>query len=208
MFILDIRHYAALLLHPKYSLLGTCLPELKQEIEDYVLDEMTAIEEGMSTPKSKRRQTNDASIRQKRKKTAAFMFDEFSYYSEVQTSIDDDDDDNDDLNDTNTKIRSSSDELMEYRVLVSKTSEHLLNQEDPTAWWKQYKQYLPVLAQVAQRLFSIPATSAAVERTFSSAGYIYSNRRANLAGTSLDDIILVRSKNKMKMNDIRAIDEQ
>ncbi|KAJ9531324.1 hypothetical protein QJQ45_006775 [Haematococcus lacustris] len=51
---------------------------------------------------------------------------------------------------------------------------------DPVAWWRRYGKKLPHLQVVAQRVLSIPATSAATERLFSAFKFIWSDRRSRL----------------------------
>ncbi|KAJ9511852.1 hypothetical protein QJQ45_004574 [Haematococcus lacustris] len=51
---------------------------------------------------------------------------------------------------------------------------------DPVTWWEWYGKKTPVLQQVAQRVLSIPAASAGVERLFSVFKFIWSDRRNRL----------------------------
>ncbi|KAJ9515752.1 hypothetical protein QJQ45_008632 [Haematococcus lacustris] len=51
---------------------------------------------------------------------------------------------------------------------------------DPVTWWEWYGKKTPVLQQVAQRVLSIPDTSAGVERLFSVFKFIWSDRRNRL----------------------------
>ncbi|CAF4613452.1 unnamed protein product, partial [Didymodactylos carnosus] len=53
---------------------------------------------------------------------------------------------------------------------------------NPLYFWQQQQTQLklPLLARVARRIFSIPATSAAVERLFSASGNLITPIRANL----------------------------
>ncbi|KAJ9518204.1 hypothetical protein QJQ45_010146 [Haematococcus lacustris] len=51
---------------------------------------------------------------------------------------------------------------------------------DPVTWWEWYGKKTPVLQQVAQRVLSIPATLAGVERLFSVFKFIWSDRRSRL----------------------------
>jgi hypothetical protein len=65
--------------------------------------------------------------------------------------------------------------------------------DNPLLFWKEQQNVLPNLSQLAKKIFSIPASSAAVERAFSSAGVIISQRRSNTNPSMVNDIILVRS---------------
>ena len=50
-----------------------------------------------------------------------------------------------------------------------------------------------VYSELAKKIFCIPASSAAVERAFSSAGVIITQRRNSISPSLVNDIILVRS---------------
>ena len=67
-------------------------------------------------------------------------------------------------------------------------------------FWKQpeYHRVFPNLAWLAKQHFSIPCSSAAVERQFSAARQIVYQRRANLDPSTLNDIIFLRSREKQK----------
>ncbi|CAF0844168.1 unnamed protein product [Adineta steineri] len=65
--------------------------------------------------------------------------------------------------------------------------------DDPLIFWQEQESILPNLSKLAKRIFCIPASSAAVERTFSSAGNIISQRRSSLNPSLVNDMILVRS---------------
>ena len=71
---------------------------------------------------------------------------------------------------------------------------------NPLDFWKQsqYHRAFPNLARLAKQYFSIPCSSAAVERQFSFARQIINQRRANLDPSILTDIIFLRSREKQK----------
>lgn len=52
---------------------------------------------------------------------------------------------------------------------------------DPLDWWKSNHLQLPLLANVAKKLFCIPATSVPSERAFSTSGHILSPQRSRLS---------------------------
>jgi hypothetical protein len=64
---------------------------------------------------------------------------------------------------------------------------------DPLRSWKEHQSKFPCLSLIARRLFSIPVTSAAVERSFSAAGLTITERRSSLDPSTVNDILLVRS---------------
>ncbi|EZA46507.1 Zinc finger BED domain-containing protein [Ooceraea biroi] len=51
---------------------------------------------------------------------------------------------------------------------------------DPLEWWKSHENRFPLVAQLAKKYLSIPATSVASERTFSTAGNIVTAKRSCL----------------------------
>jgi hypothetical protein len=67
---------------------------------------------------------------------------------------------------------------------------------NPLKFWKDQQEKLPHLSRLARRIFSIPATSASVERQFSGVGLIIQERRTNLNPEQLDNILLIRSMQK------------
>lgn len=64
---------------------------------------------------------------------------------------------------------------------------------DILLFWDQNKTVFPKLYQLSLKIICVPATSAASERAFSSAGYIFSSRRANLNYRKLNDMAVVKS---------------
>ena len=94
----------------------------------------------------------------------------------------------------------------------------LKQDENPLIWWKANKATFPMLSLLASkfslthnridvsyfigRIFSIPVTSASVERQFSQAGLVYCDRRTRIKPTLLNDMLLIRSKYKMTLNDL------
>lgn len=65
--------------------------------------------------------------------------------------------------------------------------------DNPLLFWKEQELLLPNLSKLSRQIFSIPASSAAVERSFSAAGLVISQRRTNLSPSTINDILLVRS---------------
>lgn len=64
-------------------------------------------------------------------------------------------------------------------------------------FWKNHSKTFPLLSTLAKRIHSIPATSTGVERQFSSAGLIINQRRTNSNPDQVDNILLVRSVQKI-----------
>ena len=64
---------------------------------------------------------------------------------------------------------------------------------DPLAEWKRIAGEFPVLARLARRYLAIPATNAAVERLFSAAGNVYSEKRKALDPDTAAAVIFLYS---------------
>lgn len=58
-------------------------------------------------------------------------------------------------------------------------------------WWRAHEDEHPLIAQVARRLLSLQASSAASERSFSKGGLIVSKKRQCLSGARVDGLSLV-----------------
>ena len=58
-------------------------------------------------------------------------------------------------------------------------------------WWRLHESEHPLVAQVARRLLSLQASSAASERSFSKGGLIVSKKRHCLSGARVDGLSLV-----------------
>jgi hypothetical protein len=70
--------------------------------------------------------------------------------------------------------------------------------EDPLVFWRKHhiQTAFPNLTRLAMRYLSVPCSSAAVERQFSAAGQVITQRRANLDPTTVNDILFLRSVEK------------
>jgi hypothetical protein len=62
----------------------------------------------------------------------------------------------------------------------------------PLEWWRRNKQFFPALATLARQYLCVPATSAGVERFFSSAGLTISHLRTRLSSKSVEQILFLR----------------
>lgn len=78
---------------------------------------------------------------------------------------------------------------LDLEIYRSEPTEPLMT--DPKVWWRSQTSY-PVLSQVAQRLLSIEATSANIERLFSSLKCIQGDYRQNLSSSTLVDLARTR----------------
>ena len=87
---------------------------------------------------------------------------------------------------------SNADEVDRYIDLKIEDNDQY---SDPLMFWKeqQHQSSFPNLARLARRYFSIPCSSAAVERQFSAAGQIVTQRRSNLDPSTVNNILFLRS---------------
>ena len=60
-------------------------------------------------------------------------------------------------------------------------------------WWKSNASTYPYLSQIARNILCIPASSAASERDFSTAGFVIQERRTQLNPETVDDILFLHS---------------
>ena len=63
--------------------------------------------------------------------------------------------------------------------------------EDPIRYWENTSEKWYMLARLANKFFSAPATSAESERLFSTAGLIVTNLRKKLLPTNVDTLLFL-----------------
>jgi hypothetical protein len=115
------------------------------------------------------------------------------------------DDDEDDTNQQGSSKSSSHlmaiDLCLKYgsdKTTVMTTSGQENEEYNPLTFWKKKHTSYPILAKVAARVFSVPATSAAVEREFSLADNIVTQKRARLSPDTVNDIVFNHALTKLK----------
>ena len=64
---------------------------------------------------------------------------------------------------------------------------------DPLQWWLQRATRFPILAHMAKKVLCIPATSAPVERLFSTVGNTIANDRTRLLPENAEDLIFLHN---------------
>ncbi len=146
---------------------------------------------------------SNSSVTNKNQSSLFEMFSNSSNTNTTRTSsdMDEEDDENPD------SYVNTYDELNHYFFLLKKTgSEPESQDENPLLWWKNNSKHLPKLSILTRQVFSIPATSASVERQFSTAGIIFNDRRTRLSGENLENIILIRSIENQDKNYIAMLD--
>ena len=87
-------------------------------------------------------------------------------------------------------------EIEHYFSSVATLSE----KEDPITFWLNNESTYPLLSSLAVDLLCIPASSAPVERTFSTAGESTCGRRNRLSDQNLEREILIRRNRKYFTN--------
>jgi hypothetical protein len=66
------------------------------------------------------------------------------------------------------------------------------NTYNPLKWWRNNEELLPALASLARRVLAVPATSAAAERVFSTAGNTVTTKRVRLAADTVESLVFLR----------------
>jgi hypothetical protein len=189
---LDVRHYAATLLHPDYRTLRGCSNDEKSECHNYIRQQLKFI--------GKQRIDND-DMTQKAKRLKPkhpFILDD---YKDDPNALDFDFD-HENVDDDDFDVRSveyptpviQTDELTRYLSMKINMEEY---SSDVLTFWKLNANELPNLAKIARQMHSIPATSASVERQFSIAGLTLTDRRSCLDPDQLDNMICIRAITKI-----------
>ncbi|CAF3389281.1 unnamed protein product [Rotaria sp. Silwood2] len=103
---------------------------------------------------------------------------------------------------TTTYQVSKPDEIDQYCAM--KISSNLIG-KDPMLFWSQsfVQETLPLLSKYARTIHSIPPTSASTERIFSISGLVINNRRTSLLPAHLDNVLVIRSalRNRVEESD-------
>ena len=188
MVLLELRHIAATLLHPRYRSLKTISENVKRQCYEYVRRQVKLLRDKAATHDNC--QIQAAEPLKKKFKNDQSLFSRFE---------------SGDLEEE-TKNGPSGEDSDEYPYDIKKADEldrYLLfefdkgkQSADPLCFWKLYENQFPFLSKYARSIHSIPATTTSVEREFSTAGWIINERRTNLKPEQLDNILLVRSVEK------------
>jgi hypothetical protein len=190
MLVLDVRHYCATMLHPKYRSLKGCTEEERLKCQDYIREQLQVIRETSTTP------TPEQATEHVSKKFR--VADDFFSRFEDDDSRDFEENKGEEVGYESDEYEfnsKKSDELDKY--LVMQINKSLLT-NNPLDFWKSYSETYPLLSKLAKRIHSMPATSTGVERQFSNAGLIINQRRTNINPEQVDNILLIRSIQKIK----------
>ncbi|CAF5099123.1 unnamed protein product [Rotaria sp. Silwood1] len=69
--------------------------------------------------------------------------------------------------------------------------------DNPLSFWYHHRLTYPILSQLARSIYSIPASTANVERTFSGSGMMINSRRTRLNPEQINNAMFLRSVKKM-----------
>ncbi|CAF3805095.1 unnamed protein product, partial [Rotaria sp. Silwood1] len=179
MLVLDVRHYTATALHPKYRSLKSCTFIERSQCYHYIRQRLQLID--ISPNELNQQQTKEPTT--KRFKADPFRRFESDDLSSQQETSGESGNESEEYPFASKKI----DELDRYLSLELDRSKLSSN---PLDFWKEQHEKFPRLSRLARSIFSIPATSAGVEREFSAAGLVIQERRTNLNPEQLDNILL------------------
>ena len=185
MLILDVRHYAANALHPKYRSLKFCTPIERSECYHYIRQQLKLID--ISPNEVNQQQLKEPMS--KRFKSDIFRRFESDDLGIQQQSSGESGNESEEY----TFVGQKSDEFDRYLIMELDKSKLSSN---PLEFWKVNHEKFPRLSCLARSIFSIPATSAGIEREFSGAGVVMHERRTNFNPEQVDNILLVRSMQK------------
>ena len=90
-------------------------------------------------------------------------------------------------------------QMVRREVQMFFTEAPIAKQDDPLSWWRENEGRFPTLSNLARSLLCIPATSTPVERIFSVAGNICSQKRTSLTREHVDMLTFLSMN---KLNDI------
>ena len=165
MFILDVRHYDATLLDPKYRSLKACSATERCECYAYVRQRIQWI--SIEPIESNEQQVNESAA----KKFKGDLFRRFeSDGFDAQQEIGGESGNESEEYSSDEKKKDELDVYLNFELDKSKLP------SNPLTFWRDQQKKFPRLSQFARSIFSIPATSAPVERQFSGAGLVIQER--------------------------------
>ena len=75
--------------------------------------------------------------------------------------------------------------------------EDIFSDVDPLMFWNSSLKEYPCLARLAQHVLAVPATSGAIERTFSQAGKILRPDRSRLLPKNLETLLFLKTNSQL-----------
>lgn len=180
---LDKKHLAGALLHPLYRKLTFVNDYQRSKTHIYVRKLLTDLY-GYGIHQQVVNTTSN--VGEPVKKKHRTIEDQF---------IDPDDDDQTFISADTTN--QTMDELDKYLKMSIDDQYKVPN---PLIFWHRHHEKFPYLAKLARRLYSIPATSACVERQFSAGGLLITERRSSLNPDTVENVLFIRSIQKALKN--------
>jgi hypothetical protein len=189
MFQLDVIHFAATMLYPKYKQLKGCSREDKDLACQHIREEMMKIIK--HDPSSSSIIIEPSTKKTKLEQSILERYDDDSEYD---CDLSDKQDDSSTSVDYDYKPPKPG-ELTKYSEI---NIDKIQLSQNPLDFWRSNKNIFPILAKVARKIHCIPATSASVERQFSGAGLVLNERRTCLDPDTVDSILFIQSMKKLK----------
>ena len=181
MFHLDKKHLAAALLHPLYRKLTFVDEYTRSKTHIYVNKLLKQLYDyGVHQEQTNSIQTTAEPLKKRHKTIEEQFIDPEDGHDETMTS-------------TSSSTLDRFDEVDRY---LKMSIDDKYKTSNPLPFWKFHQDKLPYLAKLARHIYSIPATSAGVERQFSSAGVLVNERRSSLNPDTIEDVLFVRSIQK------------
>ncbi|KAE8237673.1 hypothetical protein A4X13_0g8675, partial [Tilletia indica] len=78
----------------------------------------------------------------------------------------------------------------------------------PYKWWRDNEAMFPTIAKLARIILAIPGSSSAVERVFSQAALVSTNRRASLSAASISRLVTTRHWLLTGADELAGLSEQ
>ena len=184
---LDSRHYCATLLHPDYRSLRGCSIREKLECHQEIRHKLKNMHQ------QKINKGDESSPKKRLKFDPLSMLDDFKDDPKVNND-DEKFSDDDEIRSIEYLRITQSDELSKYLSMKINMDEFSSN---AFTFWRNNANEFLCLSRMARQIYSIPATSATVERQFSVAGLTLSERRNSLDPEQLDNIMCIRALEKI-----------
>ncbi|XP_060859967.1 E3 SUMO-protein ligase ZBED1-like [Metopolophium dirhodum] len=87
------------------------------------------------------------------------------------------------------EVRDINDASTQYHYYLAEPQ--LRYDFDPFEWWKSHEKKYPLIAELAKKYLSIPATSVSSERCFSTAGNVVTSKRNCLAPENVNMLVFL-----------------
>ena len=188
MIVLDIRHIAATLLHPCYRCLKKIPDFMKDQCYKYVRHQTRQLREKVEVEEINQQQLTEPP---KKKFNSGRNISRFES-GNLTENINDHEENSNESDEFEFDLRKR-DELDRYLLFEFDKNKEITH---PLQFWKNHANKFPLLSRYTRSLLSMPATTVSVEREFSAAGWILNKQRSHLQPNKLENILLVRSKEK------------